>query len=176
MTDDREPLARQARGVEVGATLAAVLMVLALLQEAGVVPLVFGLMRAGADGAAPALEVLHRFLLQLIPMLPSFIYLGGLLAARSLFGRVARGELFSPANSRAIAKIGSALWGGALAAMVVAPVLLSIVDHDQHFHLRAETGTLVLAVIGGAITVLGGMMARAQDENAALRSELSDFV
>lgn len=174
MADDNETLTRQARALEIGAVLATVLVVLALLRDAGVVTLAFGMAGAG-DGADVAAAV-NRFLLRLIPMLPSFIYLGGLLAARSLFGRVARGELFSPANSRAIARIGSALWGGALAAMVVAPVLLSIVDRDQHFHLRAETGTLVLAVIGGAITVLGGMMARALDENAALRSELRDFV
>jgi len=177
MTTTTDALSRQARIFDIAATLAVVLVVLAVLRQAEVVEFGFGLGEAVASSSRSRfLEACDSFLRNLIPLLPTFILIGGIWAARGLFGRVAKGEVFSPANSRAISTIGSSLWGGALAAMIVVPVLNSIVNGDRGPGVHIAPDTLVLVVIGGAITVLGGMMAKVQDENAALQSELGDFV
>jgi hypothetical protein len=121
---------------------------------------------------------------RLVSFLPVVCYLGGVLAAARIFSRVARGELFSPANSKSLARVGSSLLWGAATGAIAIPFLLGIVDgiggaprEAGGWHgLRLEPETWVIAVVGGAILVLGRMMAAAQSENAALKAELSDFV
>jgi hypothetical protein len=117
---------------------------------------------------------------RLIGFLPVFCYLGGLLAAARIFDRVSQGRLFSAENSKGLAEVGSSLLWGAASTAVIVPFLLAAVDGMHEFggiHLEPETW--VIAVVGGAILVLGRMMANAQkleDENLALKAELRDFV
>jgi hypothetical protein len=55
----------------------------------------------GSCGRRPAGAVAR-----LVEVLPALIYLGGVLAAAHIFGRVAKGELFSRANSEGLAEVG----------------------------------------------------------------------
>lgn len=112
-------------------------------------------------------------LLRLVDVLPGLIYLGGVLAAARIFGRVAKGELFSRANSEGLAEVGSSLLWGAAASAVIVPWIQSWIAGEYGFGgLHLEIETWVIAVIGGAILILGKMMAHA----GALRSELDSII
>ena len=108
-------------------------------------------------------------------ILPSILYLMGLWTARDMFGRIVKGEVFSPRNSRSIAGIGENLVWGAAAAIVISPTLIAWIDGDG-FDFNLNTETVVILVVGGAILLLGRIMARAQAETAALKAELEDFI
>lgn len=115
-----------------------------------------------AEAGAPVLR-------RLVGLWPVLIYLGGLLSAAAIFGRVAKGELFSKANSKDLAEVGSSLLFGALVSSVLAPWIQSWIDGEYGFSgIHLETETWVIAVIGGAILVLGRMMAEAGRLQSAL--------
>jgi hypothetical protein len=118
-------------------------------------------------------EVFPPVLSRLVDVLPALIYLGGVLAAARIFGRVANGELFSKANSQGLADVGSSLLWGAAASALIVPWIKSWLDGEYGFSgLRMESETWVIAVIGGAILILGKMMAQA----GRLQSELDEII
>lgn len=172
MTDTQ--LTREARAFYVMATLAMVLLCLNLLRLVGIVPMGFALATAiSAGDLSLAWPETQRFLRSLVEILPTLIWMGGVWSARGMFARIAEGELFSAANSRSLASIGAVLLWGAGAAMAIVPWILSWIDGEQGFSgLRLDEGPLVLAVIGGAVLVVGRMMARA----GRLQSELDEIV
>ncbi len=110
---------------------------------------------------------------RLVELWPALIYLGGLLSAAAIFGRVAKGELFSRANSKDLAEVGGSLLYGAVASAVLAPWIQSWIDGEYGFSgIHLEMETWVIAVIGGAILVLGRMMTHA----GRLQSELDQII
>lgn len=118
------------------------------------------------DAGAPVLR-------RLVELWPALIYLGGLLSAAAIFGRVAKGELFSKANSKDLAEVGSSLLFGALASSVLVPWIQSWIDGEYGFSgVHFGTETWVIAVIGGAILILGRMMAEA----GRLQSQLDEII
>lgn len=118
-------------------------------------------------------EVFQPVLSRLADVLPALIYLGGVLAAARIFGRVANGDLFSKANSQGLADVGSSLLWGAAASALIVPWIKSWLDGEYGFSgLRMESETWVIAVIGGAILILGKMMAQA----GRLQSELDEII
>ena len=167
-------LTREARAFNVLATLAMVLLCLNLLRLVGIVSLGFALADSLSAGDLSGLwPEANRFLRSLVEILPTLIWMGGVWSARSLFARIAEGELFSAANSRSLANIGAALLWGAGAAMVFVPWILSWFDGEYGLSgVRVDQAPLVLAVIGGALMVVGRMMAKA----GRLQSELSEII
>ena len=118
-------------------------------------------------------EVFQPVLSRLVDVLPALIYLGGVLAAARIFGRVAKGDLFSRANAKGLADVGSSLLWGAAASALIVPWIKSWLDGEYGFSgLRMESETWVIAVIGGAILILGKMMAQA----GRLQSELDEII
>lgn len=114
-------------------------------------------------------HALQPVLYRLVDVLPALIYLGGLFAAARIFGRVAKGDLFSKANSEGLAEVGSSLLWGAGASAVMVPWIKSWLDGEYGFGgIRLESETWVIAVIGGAILILGKMMAQAGRLQSAL--------
>lgn len=167
-------LVSQARTFEVIAWVATAVLALQLL----VLLKLLTLMGPAADalshgdwmGLRLAAEPVLRRLVEFLPVL---IYLGGVVAAARIFGRVAAGELFSRANSNGLAEVGSSLLWGAAAGAVIVPWIQSWIDGEYGFSgLHLETETWVIAVIGGAILVLGRMMAQA----SRLQSELDSII
>lgn len=167
-------LVDQARILEAVTVIALVLLALNLLRLVGVVSVVFGAVDAVRAGDLSAFwPELNRFLGALAGVLPTLIYMGGVWAAQGLFSRVAKGELFSAANSKSLADIGGALLWGATAAMIFVPWLQSGIAGEYDFGgVRIEQETLVLAVIGGAVLMFGRMMNQAR----RLQSELDEIV
>lgn len=110
---------------------------------------------------------------RLVELWPVLIYFGGLLSAAAIFGRVSKGELFSQANSRDLGEVGASLLYGAVAQAVLVPWIQSWIDGEYGFSgIHLETETWVIAVIGGAILVLGRMMTEA----GRLQSELDAII
>lgn len=167
-------LVDQAKTLEAVTIIALVLLALNLLRLVGVVAVGFAAWDAAATGDTSGLRSeLLRFLGALVGVLPTLIYLGGVWSAQGLFSRVAKGELFSAANSKSLADIGGALLWGATAAMVVVPWLQSWIDGEYGFAgVRIEQETLVLAVIGGAVLMFGRMTNQAR----RLQSELDEII
>lgn len=164
----------QARTFEVVAWIAVVTLAVHLLDMLGGLRLlgsVYDALFSGdwagiAGHGGPALD-------RLIGFLPVICYVGGLVAVAEIFGRVSKGEMFSEANSKGLAKVGSALIQGAVAAAIIVPTIrLWISDRHGGFDLSLEPETWVIGVIGGAILVLGRMMAAA----SALRTELDEII
>ncbi len=95
------------------------------------------------------------------------------MSAAAIFGRVAKGELFSRANSKDLAEVGGSLLYGAVASAVLVPWIQSWIDGEYGFSgIHLEMETWVIAVIGGAILVLGRMMTHA----GRLQSELDQII
>jgi hypothetical protein len=167
-------LVDQAKTFEVIAWIAVVTLALQLLVFLKLLTLIDPAIEAAGSGdwygfRAALLPVLSR----LIEVLPALIYLGGVFAAARIFGRVARGELFSRANSDGLAEVGSSLLWGAAASSLIVPWVKSWLEGEYGyagFHLEMETW--VIAVIGGAILILGKMMAQAR----RLQSELDSII
>jgi len=167
-------LVEQAKTFEVLAWIAVVVLAVQLLALVGLVrligPVIEAVTQPGREGLREAIQpVLGR----LVGLLPGLIYLGGVIAAAKIFGRVARGELFSEANAKGLAEVGSALLWGAAAGAVIVPWIRGWIDGEYGFsgvHLESETW--VIAVIGGAILVLGRMMAHA----GRLQTELDEII
>ncbi|MDQ0464799.1 hypothetical protein QO010_002583 [Caulobacter ginsengisoli] len=179
--DTDSTLTGQARTFQVVAYVAAVTLAVQLLVLLKLLSLISPAADAFSHGDWTGFwEAAKPVFRRLVTFLPVVCYLGGLLAAAEIFGRVSEGELFSRANSKCLSEVGSSLLWGAAATALIVPILLGSIDGDWRFggfHLEPETW--VIAVVGGAILVLGRMMARAQSlsgENASLKAELSDFI
>lgn len=167
-------LASQARTFEVIAWVATVVLAVQLLVLLRLLTLIGPAADALSHGDWMGLRLAAEPVLRrLVEFLPLLIYLGGVVAAARIFHRVAEGELFSKANSNGLAEVGSSLLWGAAASAVIVPWILSWIDGEYGFSgIHLETETWVIAVIGGAILVLGRMMAQA----GRLQSELDSIV
>lgn len=167
-------LVDQAKTFEVIAWIAVVVIALKFLLLLKLLTLISPLydaflLRNPTELWAAAQPVLRR----LVTLLPVVFYLGGVLAAAGIFRRVAEGELFSRANSAALAEVGASLLWGAGASAVGVPWLFAWLDGDYGFGgIRGDLEIYVVVVIGGAILVLGRMMAQA----GRLQSELDAII
>lgn len=168
MSDSK--LADQAKTYEVIAWAAVVVLSLQYLVFLKLLTLVGPVVDAIRYGDPTALVAAAQPLLsRLVEVLPALIYLGGVLAAARIFGRVARGELFSRANSKGLAEVGSSLLWGAAASAVIVPCIQAWIAGEYGFGgVRLGTETWVIGVIGCAILILGRMMARAGRLQSAL--------
>jgi hypothetical protein len=167
-------LADQAKTFEVLAWVAVVTLSVQFLVFLKLLTLIGPIAVAIRVGDTTGLrEVIQPVLYRLVDVLPALIYLGGLFAAAKIFGRVARGDLFSKANSEGLAEVGSSLLWGAAASALIVPWIKSWLDGEYGFGgIRLEMETWVIAVIGGAILILGKMMAQA----GRLQTELSEII
>lgn len=180
--DPLDPKLRErARTFEVVAVIALVMLAANLLAVLKLPPYIGAAIDAlrGGDHAG-LLAASEGFARGVIPLLPAVIYLGGVWVAAGMFGRMAKGELFSEANARGVAEIGSSLlWGAAASAVIVPMLLLWAEGRHGGVDLRLAPETLVIAVIGGALMVLGGVLARGVAvlaERDGLKAQMDEFV
>jgi len=104
---------------------------------------------------------------------PAILYLCGLWAAHRMFARMGRGEVFTAANAAGLASIGASLLWGSAWALALAPTLLRWTeDGFNGLDLRLEGPELVILVLGGALMMLGKVMAQA----VVLQAEVDAFV
>lgn len=145
-------------------TIAFVVLALAASSVAGdiVVGPVLRLLRDGA-GLAPFLADMRDNAVAAIPLL---ILLGGLWSAQRVFGRVAEGEVFTPANAAGVGEIGQAMsWCGA-AEVVVVPTVQAWIARTGACDFNLEGWAIVLAALGGAVVLFGRIWALAVEIKA----------
>lgn len=163
-------LVDQAKTVEVFAWIAAVTLGVQALALLGLLNLVGTAADGDWQGFHNAFVALAP---QLVGLIPAVCYFMGVVAAARIFGRVAKGELFSEANAGGLSEVGSSLVWGAIAGALIVPAIQSWIAHEHAFFgLRAEPEIWVLAVIGGAVMVLGRMMRH----GIRLQGELDEIV
>jgi len=163
-------LVDQAKTVEVFAWIAAVTLGVQGLALLGLLNLIGPI--ADRDGQG-FLQAFRELAPRLVGLLPAFCYFTGVVAAARIFGRVREGELFSEANAGGLSEVGSSLIWGAAATAIIVPVIQSwIAGEHAFFGIRAEPEVWVLAVIGGAVMVLGRMMRHGM----RLQTELDEIV
>ena len=159
-------LRRQAMFLQAAAPFIVVATVLNYLRTGEVIPFLFALFGSGLTGAET-----EGFLRGLALALPSFFYAVAVLTAGGIFGRIAKGEIFSRTNSTALGAVGGWIAFGALIAMIVTPAVIDWFDLGA-LRLRSEPTDMLLVVIGGLIQMLGFVHARA----TAIRSELDEII
>lgn len=123
----------------------------------------------------PVATTLLDALKELVLTAPALFYVAGLVRSRRVFGRIGRGEIFTPANSEGLIGVGAALVAGAVWAMLAAGLeptihadVLGPVAHDI-----AEGATqLALAALGLALLLIGRVMRQA----VRLKAEADGFV
>lgn len=164
-TSDKS-LRRQAAFLQAATTFIVAATVLNYLRTGEVVPFLFALFGSGLTDVE-----INGLLRGLALALPSFLYAGAVLVAGGIFGRIAKGEIFSSRNSAALGAVGGWISMGALVAMVVTPAVVDWLDLGA-LRFRTEPTDMLLAVIGGLIQMLGFIHTRA----TALRSELDEII
>lgn len=167
MTD--RSLQTEARRLEVVTLIAYTLVIVGLVVRSIVLPLLAAL-REAAPGSW---EFWNAFGPHLIDALPAFALLGAIDASKTLFGRLAKGEMFSDLVGRGVKGIGSSMIFAALAISVIVPWLQAWVDGKYGFGgIHLDPMVLVLGVVGAAMLMLGRLLKRA----GAMQSELERFV
>ncbi len=158
-------LQSQARTLEIFTTIAIVIVVLGLTVE---------FVLAFAHGEFPwerAFWDIHGE--SLIRALPTLLLAGALDASRKLFGRLARGDLFSEAVGQGVKGIGASLLYAAAAMAVIVPWLIAWTEGKYGFGgIDLEPTTWVLGIVGAALLMLGRLLRQAN----ALQDELERFV
>jgi Protein of unknown function (DUF2975) len=161
-------LQRRARLFGILAFWAASLSVLSVVTQ---VTSVASPLWRGGEIAPTLIETLK----ELVLTAPALFYVAGLIRSRRVFGRFARGDIFSRENSDGLVGVGAALLAGALWAMLAAGLepavhtdLLGPIAHDI-----AEAATqLALAALGLALLMIGKVMREA----VRLKTETDSFV
>jgi hypothetical protein len=125
--------------------------------------------------------VMRASTLQQLPLVwtPALFYLWALWSAQRMFAALSRGGFVFQAVSTALGRIGWALTLGAIATIVIVPVLLGMGAHVVGGFALFNVPALTLGIVGLALIVTAHMMRRAQaleGKVASLNAELSGFI
>jgi len=121
------------------------------------------------EGGAAPLDVANRLLRELAAAAPAIFYVCALWALRDTFARLAGGMGLEPALSRGVGEVGTNLVWGAIQAVLITPNILAWTDERPGgFELRLETASIVIGFVGGALTLLARLFARAAEQKAEL--------
>ena len=100
-------------------------------------------------------------LMRVLESMPALILMSGLWCAQRVFGRVAEGDVFTEANAWDIERIGSAMgWCGAAVVFIV-PTAKAWIEHASTFDIDLQGWAIVLALLGGAVALIGRIWALA---------------
>jgi len=110
---------------------------------------------------------------------PALFYLWALWSAQRMFATLSRGGFVFQAVSVALGRIGWALMLGAIATIVIVPMLLSMGARVVGGFALFNVPALTLGIVGLALIVTARMMRRAQaleGKVASLNAALADFI
>ena len=123
--------------------------------------LVFSPIARVLDGVAegePWRAIFRDVGLNLIRALPAVLLLLAVMAAQRVFSRMSRGAIFTPANAADIGRIGENMLWAAIAAGVIAPTLSGWVRGDVTLSFDVHDWTLLLGVLGVAVSLMGRVL------------------
>lgn len=147
-----------ARWVGSGVVVLAVLLVLERFGR----PLA-NVLQHGADAGT-----LRAFGEPLIGIWPAVAYLVALAATHRALGELARGEMFGPAVTRMLARVGTMLATGAVIALFVVPAAERLAGWNPGYWIPLDVSALTLAAIGLTLRILARALERAYE----LKTEL----
>jgi hypothetical protein len=107
---------------------------------------------------------------QVVLSVPTLLYIAALYFARRVFHRIGDGEIFAPANGRGLLAMGRCLLIGGLWAMVAEGLVPYAADQPIAQTMREVARTAsdpVLAALGLALILIGGVMSKAARLKAA---------
>lgn len=127
----------------------------------------------------PAIEVLRTqtidgaaLLRGGVQLLPSAAFTAALWALRGMFANVAAGNAFTIELPRAIRTAGWALTAGAVAAVLIEPVLLTALGRGPGYFIALDAGAIAVGAVGVAFVALSSLLREA----VAMKSELDGFM
>jgi hypothetical protein len=125
--------------------------------------------RAFASGfAGPALRELAC---HAAAAFPEALFLVGLWRIREALAAFARGELFAPAMTRMLERVGVVLACGALVRIAVVPAVCRLLGFGFGYWVAFDTAALVLGAIGLALRAIAGVLRHA----SVIQSELDEI-
>lgn len=144
--------------------LAAALWLTFLLERFGAVSL--GLAAHGSDATA-----WRAFAVQCVLAVPEVFFLLALGGVRHALAEFARGQLYVPAVTRMLDRVGVLLAAGAGIGVFGVPGLLHALGAGPGYWIAFDVSALVLGALGLSLTVIAHVFGRA----AALEAELDEI-
>jgi Protein of unknown function (DUF2975) len=124
---------------------------------------------AAARNESVALEPVAAGIVQLLPAI-AFTY--ALWALRGMFAGVANGMTFSRELTRALRRAGWALAAGAVAGVVLEPVLLTAIGKGPGYLLALDAAAIATGAVGVGLVAMASLLREA----VTMKSELDGFM
>lgn len=112
-----------------------------------------------------------RVLTDLVWRLPALFYLGAMLGIGQAMGRLAQGRPIQPTLATAMRRVGLALGGGGVISVFLVTNLVRWIGGGRGGYLNFDIAGMTLALTGGALVLLGHVVATA----ARLQAEMDDI-
>lgn len=141
--------------------LLVTLAVLLVLERFGAIGL--QLYRHGFTGEAQG-----RFLLECATAFPEVLYLLALWWIRQALAAFAAGELFSPAITRMLDRVGVMLTCGAVITVFVLPSVAAAIGFNPGYMIAYDVSSLVLGAIGLSLKIIAHVLQKASEAQAEL--------
>jgi|GEM_PF-3419096 hypothetical protein len=104
-----------------------------------------------------------------VKLIAPMCYLSVAIAASTVFGRIAKGDDFSPTLLRGLNDMGSNLMFGACAAIFLTPTLVEWLHFRGGFKFQSSTESFVILIVGGALFFIANI-------GAKISAELNEIV
>jgi len=113
-------------------------------------------------------EPLRRLGYELVLACPDVFYLLALWGIRQALAEFARGELYAPAVTRMLDRVGVMLVAGAFAKVLLVPGAARLLGFGPGYWVAFDVSGLVLAAVGLALTVIARVLKQASRMQAEL--------
>lgn len=131
----------------------------------------FGAVSLGVAAHIDDATAWRAFAVQCVLAIPELFYLLALSGVRRALAEFARGQLFVPAVTRMLDRIGVLLALGASIGVFVVPGLQRALGAGPGYWIAFDVSALVLGALGLSLTVIAHVFGRA----AALEAELDEI-
>lgn len=108
----------------------------------------------------------------LVWRVPAIFYLGAMLGIGRAMGRLAQGRPIQPTLATALRRVGLALGGGGVVSVFMVTNLVRWISGGRGGYLNFDVAGMTLALTGGALFLLGHVVATA----ARVQAELDDIL
>lgn len=99
-----------------------------------------------------------------VSLIAPVCYLTVAIAASRVFGRIAKGDDFSPTLIKGLNEMGSNLMYGSVAAMAITPTLTAWMKFKGGIKFDTSTESFVILIVGGALYFLANIGTKMREE------------
>ena len=116
-------------------------------------------------------DALRRLACQFVSAVPELLFVLALWWVRDALAAFARGELFAPAMTRMLDRVGIVLVVASAARIAIVPGLCRLLGFDPGYWIAFDAAALVLAAIGLSFKAIAAVLRHA----ATIQSELDEI-